>query len=37
VIHPLAYNLNKYNGNRRKMDFVEYLKKKIVASQKDEL
>jgi len=27
----------EYNGNRRKMDFVEYLKKKIVASQKDEL
>merc|ERR1712223_58626 len=27
----------EYNDNRRKMDFVEYLKKKIVASQKDEL
>ena len=26
-----------YNGNRRKMDFVEFVKKKIVASQKDEL
>lgn len=27
----------EYNGGRRKMDFVEYLKKKMVASQKDEL
>ena len=27
----------EYNGGRRKMDFVEYVKKKIVASQKDEL
>ena len=27
----------EYNGGRRKMDFVEYLKKKIVSGQKDEL
>ena len=27
----------EYNDNRRKMDFVEYIKKKIVAGQKDEL
>ncbi len=26
-----------YEGGRRKMDFVEFIKKKIVASQKDEL
>jgi thiol-disulfide isomerase/thioredoxin len=27
----------EYDGGRRKMDFVEYIKKKIVAGQKDEL
>ena len=27
----------EYNGGRRKMDFVEFIKKKIVAGQKDEL
>jgi len=27
----------EYNDNRRKMDFVEYIKKKIVAGHKDEL
>lgn len=27
----------EYNGGRRKMDFVEYIKKKVAAGQKDEL